>query len=157
MCAWWKSDISGQHLVLKLWNCPRNCLITPEALEGQGLPISSLQCSGDVYSLASGRFGCNFKILIFKFKSMISWVFLVAFSSGECHETSPTRRQHSISSCLGAIRHQAITWAKLARSMLPCGITRPQWVKAICIMTFLFSWFRLFMILELYLLSTLVD
>ena len=57
--------------------------------------------------------------------------------SGECHNTSLIISQHWFRQWLGAIRQQAIYLSQCwPRSLLPYGITRPQWVN----LTDFFKW-----------------
>ena len=78
-----------------------------------------------VNSLALGRFGWNFRLVIFRLQSRINiyiyiyWVFPVERPSGECQKTLLMINQHWFMWWVGAVRQQAITWAHVV-SVLYC-------------------------------------
>ena len=75
-------------------------------------------------SLAPGRFEWNFTPVIFN-QGNFNDLWLEKLSSDECHWTLLIISQHWFRSWLGAVRHQAITWANVDPD-LSCHMPSPR-------------------------------
>ena len=85
----------------------------------------------DHSSLTPGRYGNDSKGTIFKFYRISAWALAMNFLSVECYRISLMISQHLCRWYRQATSHYlSQCWP---RSMSLCGVTRPQWVKLICL------------------------
>ena len=89
----------------------------------------------NINSLTGGRIGKNFKSVIFQFMSIIQFLNTTNEIPLRCMSQHPIDEiQYRLRQWLGAIRHQAITWANVDPD-LSYGVARPDWVNKCCFVT----------------------